>query len=169
MNFTRCLWGTSKRVHRQLSPGYFISNSRNLIRSTRSPVHCIACANRHKQLNHQSKQTITNWSSTWKQARLSSLSDHAHTPRSVPSTQSVGPDHRAYSKQALPEMEPVDAGKIKEFLTESEMVHKQGHTCLITTCPRLTKRRMKLDDVDKLYINMTTGEFKLKFRSVDMY
>ncbi len=52
----------------------------------------------------------------------------------------------------------VTAGSIKKFLDQKQMIYEQGHTCLISTCPRHVRRKIKLTEVDKLFINSTTGK-----------
>ena len=55
--------------------------------------------------------------------------------------------------------------QIKEFLKEKEMVMTQGHTCFITSCPKLGKVLMKKQqkiEGERLFINSTSGELTVK-------
>ncbi|XP_046549115.1 twinkle mtDNA helicase-like [Haliotis rubra] len=56
------------------------------------------------------------------------------------------------------EEEVVTTSEIQKFLAERDMKFEQGFTCFITTCPRLTKKKVTCA-ADKLYVNMTTGHF----------
>ena len=57
----------------------------------------------------------------------------------------------------LEHSKPVQTGEIKKFLSENEFVHREGYTCLISTCPRHVRRKIRLSELDRLYINLTTG------------
>ena len=51
--------------------------------------------------------------------------------------------------------------QIKEFLTENDIVLKQGHTCFTTSCPKLGKilmNRLEKKEGERLFINSTSGE-----------
>ena len=71
----------------------------------------------------------------------------------------VGRHFRCYSTSSndVEDVAPVSSADIKTFLNKNEISFKQGHTCFNMTCPRVVRRRMKLTDIDKLYLNMTTG------------
>ena len=51
-----------------------------------------------------------------------------------------------------------NSGQIKQCLTKLGLPITEGYTCFVTSCPRNVRRRVKLKELDKLYINMTTGE-----------
>jgi hypothetical protein len=57
------------------------------------------------------------------------------------------------------EIKPVHVGEIKTFLDENNISYNEGYTCLITSCPKHVKKKFNLNEVDKLYINMTTGNY----------
>ena len=63
----------------------------------------------------------------------------------------------------LEHSKPVQTGEIKKFLSENEFVHREGYTCLISTCPRHVRRKIKLSELDRLYINLTTGRWPVLF------
>lgn len=64
---------------------------------------------------------------------------------------------RGYKSIKFDEVKPVTPEKMQEFLKSHDIAYEHGHTCLITTCPKFTVKRIKLKQVDKLYINTTTG------------
>ncbi|XP_064612722.1 twinkle mtDNA helicase-like [Liolophura sinensis] len=68
---------------------------------------------------------------------------------------------RDYGKSIPVLQEPVTVmpADIKKYLTAQSLKFENGHTCFITSCPRLNKRKTKLDETEKIYINMTTGSF----------
>ena len=55
------------------------------------------------------------------------------------------------------EVMPVTTGEITKFLTDHNLAGETGYTCITTTCPRILRSRVKLRDMEKLYINMKTG------------
>jgi ABC-type proline/glycine betaine transport system ATPase subunit len=57
------------------------------------------------------------------------------------------------------DMRPVTSIQIKEYLQKNDISFTNGHTCYITTCPRYVRRRMTIKQMNKLFINMTTGTF----------
>lgn len=57
----------------------------------------------------------------------------------------------------LEQSKPVQTGEIKKFLADNEFVFREGYTCLISTCPRHVRRKIRLSELDRLYINRTTG------------
>ncbi|ELU13663.1 hypothetical protein CAPTEDRAFT_220406 [Capitella teleta] len=57
------------------------------------------------------------------------------------------------------EYEPVNAKVIKAYLQQSSLQFKEGHTCVVTTCPRLNHTKLRLNNVNKMYINSVTGYF----------
>ncbi|KAI0231150.1 Twinkle protein, mitochondrial [Lamellibrachia satsuma] len=59
----------------------------------------------------------------------------------------------------LEQSKPVQTGEIKKFLADNEFVFREGYTCLISTCPRHVRRKIRLSELDRLYINRTTGYF----------
>lgn len=68
---------------------------------------------------------------------------------------------RDYGKSIPVLQEPVTVtpADIKKYLTAQNIKFDNGHTCFITSCPRLNKRKVKLEETDKMYINMTTGMY----------
>ena len=55
------------------------------------------------------------------------------------------------------EIKPVHISEIKTFFDENNISFSEGYTCLISSCPKHIKKKMNLNEVDKLFINMTTG------------
>ena len=47
--------------------------------------------------------------------------------------------------------------EIKKFLKSNNMAFKKGYTSYICSCPRHIKRQLDIDQLDKLFINCTTG------------
>lgn len=82
------------------------------------------------------------------------LTHSTHAGGSTPMKQPC----RGFSRHVvIKDGQVVDAAKIKKICSENDMVFKEGHACIITTCPRFTQRRLKMDEIDQLYINKTTG------------
>lgn len=54
-------------------------------------------------------------------------------------------------------MRPVSSGEIRKFLTSCNLSFAEGFTCIVTTCPRHSRRKLKLKELDKLYVNTKTG------------
>ena len=57
------------------------------------------------------------------------------------------------------DMRPVAASEIKDYLQKNDISFTDGYTCYITTCPRFVRRRMNMKQVNKMFINMTTGKY----------
>lgn len=57
------------------------------------------------------------------------------------------------------ESEPVSLESVTSHLTKYGMTYQQGYACIKTTCPRFTQPKLKLNKLDQLYINKTTGFF----------
>ena len=66
---------------------------------------------------------------------------------------------RAANVIPLEQSKPVQTGEIKKFLSDNEFAYREGYTCLISTCPRHVRRKIRLSELDRLYINRTTGRF----------
>ena len=60
------------------------------------------------------------------------------------------------------DVQPVQTSEIKAFLAEHSLTFDKGFTSLITTCPRLNHTKLKLTDINKVFINSTTGSDKLR-------
>lgn len=60
------------------------------------------------------------------------------------------------------DMQPVSSSEIRKFLTSNNLSFTEGFTCYVTTCPRHSKRKVRLSELDKLYINTKTGYFVCK-------
>ena len=56
-------------------------------------------------------------------------------------------------------MKPVNSAEIKEYLQTNDIAYSDGHTCYITTCQKYVLRRMLMRQMNKMFINMTTGIF----------
>ena len=55
-----------------------------------------------------------------------------------------------------------EIGEIKKFLKDHNMETVQGHTCFVTSCPKLGKLAMKKkvkSEGERLFINSTSGKF----------
>ena len=61
------------------------------------------------------------------------------------------------------ESDPVSSEDITKHLNEHSMTYKTGHACLRTTCPKFTRPKLKIDKLDQLYINSTTGAIFICF------
>ncbi|XP_067937283.1 twinkle mtDNA helicase-like [Watersipora subatra] len=57
------------------------------------------------------------------------------------------------------ESDPVSSTDITQHLQKHGIEFKTGHACLRTTCPRFMGTTSRLDKVNQLYINSTTGYF----------
>lgn len=55
------------------------------------------------------------------------------------------------------ESDPVSSEDITLLLDSHKLSYQTGHACIRTTCPRFTRPKLKLDKLDQLYINSTTG------------
>ena len=51
----------------------------------------------------------------------------------------------------------MSSNEIKSFLNASSVSYSEGHACYVTTCARHCRKRIKINELDKLFINSTTG------------
>lgn len=59
----------------------------------------------------------------------------------------------------ISESDPVSSEEITQYLEGQGIALKTGYACIKTTCPKFTRPALKLDKLDQLYINSTTGDF----------
>lgn len=106
-----------------------------------------------KQIVKQKKAIFCAWKNTASREIIRSFSDEnlknkSHNLSSKPSIL----NEADYSKR-------VDLLGIKKFLIEKKMVYDVGHTCVITTCPKHSLRKLHLKQIEKLFINSRTGNY----------
>lgn len=63
---------------------------------------------------------------------------------------------------AAEDMQPVSSTEIRSYLNSMSVSFTEGFTCYVTTCPRHCRRRIKVNELDRLYINCTTGMLLLE-------
>jgi len=63
-------------------------------------------------------------------------------------------------------MRPVSSSEIKSFLNASSISFSEGYACYVTTCVRHCRKRIRINELDKLFINSTTGTFTHLFQFV---
>ena len=55
------------------------------------------------------------------------------------------------------QMLPGANAEIKSYMTKNDIGYTNGYTSYITTCPRYLKRRTKMKELNKMFINIKTG------------
>ena len=69
------------------------------------------------------------------------------------------------SGAASENIEAVKVRDIKAFLSQHSLTFKDGYTCFMTTCPRLNHSKLRLENINKLYLNSTNGQSRFLSRS----
>ncbi|CAD5117485.1 DgyrCDS6253 [Dimorphilus gyrociliatus] len=106
-----------------------------------------------KQIIKQKKAVICAWKSVNNNDAVRyHTEENANIKAQNPSAKSSILNEADYSKK-------VGLLTIKKFLGEKKMVYDIGHTCVITTCPKHSLRKLHLKQIEKLFINSTTGHF----------
>ena len=49
------------------------------------------------------------------------------------------------------------SSEIENFLKEKDIKYKHGYTSFICSCPRHVRRKLDIDEIDKLFINSVSG------------
>lgn len=59
----------------------------------------------------------------------------------------------------ISQSDPVSTHEVKNYLSEHGLPYKTGHACITTICPKFRKSKLKLKEVDQLFINSTSGRY----------
>ncbi len=99
------------------------------------------------------------------QVRLKTTSSNSDTTSADHSTDPGLQGHAGRNAIAHPEemtpipenLKPVSALEIKNYFQRNNLSVSEGYTCYITSCLRHVRKRLKLSEVNKLFVNKTTG------------
>ena len=127
----------------------------------RTGEHESTDGSQNKHRKHSSDKTqLKEHDSSSSQAAVNKTDSEKETAVELPN--SLIADHKTNDQASMKEVFPQfgGVGEIKDFLKGHSMETVQGHTCYVTSCPKLGKMVMKKkhkSEGERLFINITSG------------
>ena len=135
-------------------------------------ARCCSCAaNRsrpetYRWLQHRRLSSAPCWPLSPTAAKCRLLAGGPAASGRVKSTTATATDQNVDASNGkmivIESVKAVKQKEMKQFLSDNNIAFTEGYACLVTSCPRHVRRKMRLNELDKLFINMKTGRSERK-------